>query len=592
MKLRFMSQPLPMVTPCRAGCVGLVALALSAAGGGATAQDFDRIAPKLPQPNTAPALRGPIAAPVAPGADAVLAPALRGVVFVAGEGALRPEGLAAANVPQGFSAPGLQLLQQPAFRAEVAPLLGHPLTASGLNRLAALARSWYRSHRRPFVDVTTPPQNISSGVVQLVVTEYRLGAVQVTGNKHFSTPLIRRTSGLEPGQTLDLDQLEADLTRLNQNPFLTVNAVFRPSASPSQTDVDLRASDRFPLRIYAGFDNQGVRTLGLDEANVGINLGNVLGTGQIVSYQYNRSLSGRYQAHSVSDVAPLPWGDKLLVFGSYESERPNIASAFNDVGHSGQASIRYVHALPTLSWLSEDLQVGYDYKTTDNNLEFSGFQIFGASAEVDQFPLVYDATESDRFGQTAVQNTLVFSPGGLTAGNNKTDLRALVPGSAATYAYDRLAITRTTRLPASLVSITRASVQGASDNLPDSEELGGGGVGSARGYYTDTALGSEGELFSQEVRLPPFSPSALLPAGAKIGDAAQAGVFFDYADLRQVSAIPDLPRVVDLTSAGFNLHYSASRFLDIQFDMGWRLRSVPGQTEHGSYGEIAITAGF
>ena len=570
----------------------VLALTLFACSGLARAQDFDRIAPKLPAPHPAPALLRPRITLSLPASDAVLAPALRGVVFVAGQGALRPQGVPAADVANAFAAPGLPLLEQAGFRAEIVPLLGHPLTASGLDRLTELTRSWYRNHRRPFMDVTAPPQNISSGVVQIVVSEYAVGAVKVSGNRYFSTGLIRTTSGLKTGQTLNMDQLDADVGRLNQNPFLTVNAVFSPGASPGQTDVDLRASDRLPVRVYAGFDNQGVRSLGLDEVSAGINFGNVFGTGQIASYQYNRSLSGRYQAHSVSDVVPLPGGDKLLVFGSYESERPAIAAAFDDTGHSGQASVRYVHVLANVSWLTQDLQLGYDFKTTDNNLEFSGFQIFGASAEVDQFPLLYDATESDRFGQTAVQNLLVVSPGGLTAGNNKTDLRALVPGSAATYAYDRFAITRTTRLPGSLVSITRAIVQGASGNLPDSEELGGGGVGSVRGYHTDTALGSTGELFSQELRLPPFSPSALLPATARIGDAAQAGVFFDYADLRQPSAIPDLPGVVDLASAGFNLHYNVTRFFDLQFDMGWRLRAAPGQTEHGSYGEIAITTGF
>ncbi|MBS0967259.1 hypothetical protein JK165_14495, partial [Acetobacter okinawensis] len=34
--------------------------------------------------------------------------------------------------------------------------------------------------------VSIPPQNISNGVVQIVVTEYRLGTVKTAGNHWFS----------------------------------------------------------------------------------------------------------------------------------------------------------------------------------------------------------------------------------------------------------------------------------------------------------------------------------------------------------------------------------------------------------------------
>ena len=32
-----------------------------------------------------------------------------------------------------------------------------------------------------------------------------------------------------------------------------------------------------------------------------------------------------------------------------------------------------------LSWLTQDVQLGYDFKTTNSNLEFSGFNVFNQS---------------------------------------------------------------------------------------------------------------------------------------------------------------------------------------------------------------------
>ena len=48
-------------------------------------------------------------------------------------------------------------------------------------------------------------------------------------------------------------------------------------------------------------------------------------------------------------------------------------------------------------------------------------------------------------------------------------------------------------------------------NLPNSEQLGR--VGCVRDYYTDTAVGSEAIMASQEIRFPVFNPSGLMDLG-------------------------------------------------------------------------------
>ena len=280
------------------------------------------------------------------------------------------------------------------------------------------------------------------------------------------------------------------------------------------------------------------------------------------------------------------------MFGSYARSRPRLPDIFRDVGHSGQASIRYVHRFGGGGRLVQDVQVGYDFKTTDNNLEFAGLQVFGTRAEVNQFPIIYDGTLTDRLGQTAVQNMLVLSPGGLTGNNTTAALATLVPGARARYAYDRLLVTRTTRLPAGFTSITRATGQIATHNLPNSEQLGGGGVGSVRGYFADTALGSTGVLASQELRLPAFSLTQALLPGSRLGDRMQFGAFVDYAHLAQVSAIPDVRNRVTLLSAGGNVHYAFGRYLDVQADLGWRLKRTETAPHRGACAQISATIGL
>ena len=564
-------------------------LALGCALCVARAQDYERIAPKLPPNAAAPTLPVP-PPPVPEGAStAKLSVRLHALVFVSGADRVRPSGLA-DTTPPGIDASQIPILNQAAFKAELARFLGQTFSFADLEQIRLAANTWLRAHKRPFVDISIPPQNISNGVVQVVVTQYRVGSIKVAGAQYFSGDYIRDTSGIRPGQTLDVDDLHANMDRLNQNPFLTVDAVFSPGAETGLTDVTLNAVDRFPVRVYAGYDNLGIRSLDLNEYNVGVNWGNAFWLGHVLSYQFTRTFNGRFTSHSLSDVIPLPWHDKLLVFGSFERQTPNIASVFTEVGHSGQASLRYVHELPRASGFTESLQIGYDFKSTDNNLDFSGFNIFAVQAEVDQFPLIYDASLADRWGQTTIQNLFVFSPGRITGGNTTAALQKLVPGASADYVYDRFLVTRATTLPLKLTAITRATLQVANGNLPNSEQLGGGGVGSVRGYYTDTAVGSEGVLASQEIRFPVFSPSAL--AEVPFGDQLQFGAFFDYAHLTQVTAIADVPRSIELASTGLNAHYLMGRYFDVQFDLGWRLRATASQPHNGAFGQVAITVGY
>jgi hemolysin activation/secretion protein len=178
----------------------------------------------------------------------------------------------------------LPLLADPAFIQQVRPYLGQPLTIEGLRQVSRLARNWYRAHGRPFVSVKVPPQNISTGVVQVVVTEYRVDNVQVKGNRWFSSHLLRAESGLEPGQTLTLPGVQQDLNWLNANPFRTVSTVFQPGAEPGATDVVLETQDRLPLSVYSSFDNAGVPSLGIGEWTAGATWGDAFGLDQQLSY--------------------------------------------------------------------------------------------------------------------------------------------------------------------------------------------------------------------------------------------------------------------------------------------------------------------
>ena len=568
-----------------------MASAISLVPACAMAQAYQRVAPKLPTRSAVPALASPASSAMPPAvnnANTQILSSLNGIVFVSNEKQLVPAGV---GIPAGkVDVSSVTSLNQPGFLAEMQQFVGRPLTIGDLDKIRALTIEWQSQSGDPFIDVSIPPQNVTRGVIQVVVTKYWLGKVDVEGNRYFSQNVVKRLAGFNPGQPLTLASVQNHLDRANQNPFLDVDTVFHSGSLPGETDLTLKAKDKFPLRVYAGYDNNGVPSLGIGEVFVGANWANAFGLGQVLSYQYTRSISGNELSHSASYTVPLNWDNQLLIFGGYQkAHNKDMPSVFDSTGTSGQISVRFVHSFPRYGRLMQDVQLGYDFKSTNNNLDFFGYKILAQRAQIHQFSATYDGTLDDRLGQTTLENIFVFSPGGLTSENTTAVFSSLVPGATANYVYDRILLTRMTKLPANMSSISRVTLQLANHNLLDSEQLSGGGVGSVRGYYTDTELGSDGAILSQEFRAPPID----LKMGLRdLNGQLQFGAFIDYANLWQVQAIPDQDKDNVLLSTGVDAHLALGSHLDVQWDIGWRLKSVQEEPKRGAFGDISVVASF
>lgn len=587
-------------------CAMGAAVLLASLAGAANAQDFQQVAPKQPaqtQPGqTAPGqiANGAAGANVTATPQAndtkVILPVLKGLRFVAHVGDVVKNGATVSGVDVA-AAPDLN---DPELKAQLASYIGKRFTFADLHAINRLVIAWERAHGHTLVDVAVPDQDVSTGTVQIVATEFVLGNVKVAGNKYFATPIFIDGIEAAPGQPLDLDLLKRDLDWLNRNPFRKVDATLARGAAIGTTDIQVTVDDRAPWRVYASYDNSGDPATGRNHWSLGVNAGDLFGLDQQLSYQITggddalRHLGNgtpRYLANSLSYVAPLSWHDLLDVFGSYVRQSPQIGPFFGQVGRSAQLSARYDHPMGGPEWLNQDVQLGFDYKTTNNNLAFGGVQIFAASQDVDQFLLIYNATAVDSWGITTIENDAVLSPGGLSSNNNDTAFaKSGTPDARASYVYDTLAVTRATQLPYDMSSITRLKGQIAGGNLLPSEQLGGGGVDSVRGYYTRVANGSEGVLASEELRSPPFS----LLNGTFCKDAddsAQFLAFWDYANLSNPHTAPKTPDHVSLESVGAGFNYLIGRNLDLRFDYGWQLLALPGSNKHGQMADVSITIG-
>ena len=171
----------------------------------------------------------------------------------------------------------------------------------------------------------------------------------------------------------------------------------------------------------------------------------------------------------------MGWRDSLMLPG------------FDQSGESWQTSmglIRHITRRPNedASWT-----MGVDFKSTNNNLEFSGQTVSASTADLLQLRLGYNhflrMTEIDEY---ALLNTAIFvgPGGGATSAHNEAAFQSIRPGSSPNYVYGTLRIEESRLLGRNnnWQLVSRFTGQTASERLLFSEMLGLGGFDTIRGF--------------------------------------------------------------------------------------------------------------
>ena len=539
------------------------------------ATEFDRIGPKevpqkegkilessvpsLPEKSPeksaeSPQLMGPQLVGVLLGANTVSAKELRG-------------DRSGVHVLEGLYVPDREQLEE-----DMGSLLGRAVTIDYLKEIKHAVVRYYRSCGYPLVAVSIPAgQDITDGVIFVRVEVATLGKVKVEGARYFSEEHLKKQVSLHEGDKIASSVVIADLTWLNNNPFRLVNIFYEQGDALGQTDLVLEVHDRFPLRIYGGYQNSGnqyteeARWLG------GFNWGNVFGWDHQLSAQYISSPNTHnWRGYSFDYVAPLPWRHTISFFGSYVISNPNFGPSFGIEGKSCQLSARYTIPLPVVKKIRQEVFLGYDFKQTNNFTDFFNVPVTDTLMDISQFLLGYNGTLDDKRGVTSLSASIYWGPGGMTHHNHSHDFSAERVGVRSQYIYGRINLDRITRLPMNFSWVCSGMLQQSSGELLPSEQVALGGYLSIRGYDENLVNGDRGYLVKNEIRTPPISILNWL--GCTVQDELQGIFFHDYGVVRGLEMLTP-NSVVILSSFGPGLRYTVGPYVNVRFDCGWQLHN-------------------
>ncbi len=528
---------------------------------------------------------------------------LRGLRFVDKPSKIDKNGFDRA----GVIVDGPDILYSPGVYQQLQGFLGKPLKQGDLQRIVKTVSDWYAARNHPYIDVSFPEQDAGNGIVQVLVTEFRAGQIKVEGNDWFAASEIRSAIRLKPGERINAESLNSDLTYLNESDFRDVRIVLQKSTTPGETDLVVQTGDRLPLRATVAYANNGTPASGRDRWTTGITWGNAFWLDQTLTYQFTSSGNywfypkdifvspndANFVGQSASYTIPLPWRDRLIFFGSYDEVRPALGPFLGDLGVSWQLSMRYAMPIAVRNWPLQELQFGYDFKRSNNNLQFGGTVISNSLTDIDQFVLTYGTVINDSLGQTKFSNRLVFSPGQFSPYNNDAAFQPSathngVAFAKAFYVYNDISAVRLTKLPLDMGWVSRQEAQFSTANLLASERMGAGGVETVRGYDEYAASGSEGYLISQELRSPDFAPLGLIFGKDTAKDQMQFSLFWDFAYVRDRKFVPGTGGSY-LESAGAGVQYALDRYISIGFDYGYQLRLAPGAKKHEGQFDLSVS---
>ena len=120
--------------------------------------------------------------------------------------------------------------------------IGKPVSLGSLDQLVKDVIVAYREGDRPVVDVLIPEQDITSGVVQLVVIESELARIRVEGVDANTEEFIRNQMRVKKGEVIRASEVLRDLSWVNRSPYRKVDMVYAPGYEFGTTDVILKLS--------------------------------------------------------------------------------------------------------------------------------------------------------------------------------------------------------------------------------------------------------------------------------------------------------------------------------------------------------------
>lgn len=418
-------------------------------------------------------------------------------------------------VVETFRIVGNTLLDQNRIHAALAPFKGRR-ALEDLHRAADTVQRLYAEAGFGGVVAFVPPQQGNEpGVVMIRVVEGKVSNVRVLSARFHTDENVRNSlPALRGGQTPRMRTLDTQIELANENPSKRVQVLLRPGNQPGEVAADLTVVDRTPQTFSVSLDDTGNDRTGKWRAGVGWQHANVGGIDDVVSLQYQTSLTKPGQVAVASAFYRHPVPDWLMVWDGYVAysdvdagTRNTAAGALSINGRGHLAGIRGTSLLPRWGEVDHRVSLALDRREYLNRCGIDGLpnEVCGAAGrDVAVTPLSLDyALRSN----TPLAWTLTLTAlGNIKTGGSKASAAAFaLQRPDAKQNFSSLRVSSSAQTDWSDWQLrARLALQWTRQALVSGEQFGLGGALSVRGYEEREAVGDRGGAAGVEIGTPEF----------------------------------------------------------------------------------------
>ncbi|MDI1246669.1 MAG: ShlB/FhaC/HecB family hemolysin secretion/activation protein [Rhodoferax sp.] len=484
-----------------------------------------------------------------------------------------------------FEVSGNTLLAPNTVDARLTSFVGDERRFADIEAARRALEAMYLQAGYSTVQVTLPEQEISSGVIRLLVREMKLGSITLMSANHHDLDNVKASvPGLVEGQVPNTVAVAESLRLANDNPSKQTQLLFKPDPVNNRVDAVLRLEDEKPWKGFVSLDNTGTSDTGKTHLNVGYQHANLFNRDHVLTLQYITSVEKPQNMHIYGFGYRLPLYDRadaIDVYAGYSDVNSGtVAGLFNVSGKGKVLGARYAHQFVKTNEFEHKLSVGMDYRAYENNIDQNGTAL-GTDVTVHPFNLSWNSLwKKDNTQLNGYASWLHNLPGG--SKGSDADFAATRSGAQASYQLLRLGGNASKQFAGDWQWRLALDAQYTQEPLVPGEQFGLGGQDSVRGFDERSVSGDRGWRTGLEIFSPDIGGTTGI-AGARLRFSA----FVEGGQVQRLQALPGETGSEGIASVGLGMRFGIDKSLSFRLDFGHVINGDASQNKgsdklHGS----------
>lgn len=503
-----------------------------------------------------------------------------------------------------FQVDGNTILPAEKVDALVAPYVGQQKRYGDVQKALEALENEFRRQGYGTVQVYVPEQELTTGVVRLLVSEGVIGKVTIAGNKYFDDANVRASlPNLKEGTAPNMRKLSENVQLSNENPAKQLEVTLGVSEEEGKVNARVEVKEEDPERIYLTLDNTGTKASGKHRIGIAYQNANLGNSDQVLTLAYTTALDPP-GGMKILGNRMLPWqdgngvkvdifsigyrlplysiGDSIdFIYGNSSTDTPSTSPTLGTgLGINGKGEVfglRYNHIFPRAGEFTSKLVLGYDYKYMNTRCTLPGTTT-PASIEplipgIDScVPYTLRPVTATYSGQWQKPGEAIDFNVGVT--HHLFPMGSRYQGVAGIDRYSRIAVlgqgkdeftalrfggSYSAAVPGDWMVRVAANAQHANNALPAGERLGLAGQNAVRGFLERAVAADRGYVANFEAYSPDIAASLGVPGNLKWL------VFFDTAHGFNLN--PSVNQKVNIASLGIGFRYNLNKDVSARIDI-------------------------